>query len=608
MKYIDEKYLDSEISKLPQSLRDNVVLNRPKIQTKQSNFHTYIQSQPIQQLEKQFHSKCIKNKEYYTRFPTTYSHGLKCYIFKKGTNIYKAHTGFLKIGGEEKYYNTEDQTKPSWFTNKYTAYGLCRHSWCGLTSYKLTKDLLLIDWYNPKNLKVIDNLLKKIDNKSLSKELRNHLGLQTGFNIPLHKQIEQLTSLYGWTSIWLYTKPQYVSNTWNGCDVVFIDGLSPMTAFKNVQKLAISLFKYLISSLSDIDGVYRSEIFSPLEEDGMTYISEILISIKKQQEFIIRDTSDPLDWTNWKIKGVKIDKHLGFMSKEIQINKAKYYGSYLRKNAEFALVKFYFNNKPKRIPHLKSTYIMSYNVHSFSNINSDISRSKNINNILSLITDLSPHLSHVVLQEVYFQTTKEENYFDQQMKENGFSFKICAINGVIKNTSIPNTSIKRHHLCVYLKDKIQNYKIIDVTNHKYLRNIIIFNHNNLTICAVHLEIATRLKKSFYISDEQNESNIQTLINKNSHIRKKQLKSIIQNDVDMIIGDCNFIPQDEETTFLQENGFSLNTTENTKTTPYNRVDLCFLKPQSMKNISYKSTHVLSVNYSDHLPILQELKFK
>ena len=70
---------------------------------------------------------------------------------------------------------------------------------------------------------------------------------------------------------------------------------------------------------------------------------------------------------------------------------------------------------------------------------------------------------------------------------------------------------------------------------------------------------------------------------------------------------NFILDDLETKFLNKNNYYQQNNDNNKSTPYNRVDHCFIK-----NIMYDTNNniqtnkLLKCNYSDHLPMFQILK--
>ena len=192
------------------------------------------------------------------------------------------------------------------------------------------------------------------------------------------------------------------------------------------------------------------------------------------------------------------------------------------------------------------------------------------------------------------------------MKKMGFKYHYKTFNGGFNS------------LCLYaftkknVKHDVIKYKITVTNNikknltqiNKYPmyysletdRNSLLLYYNSLKICNVHLNIGYHLKRN---SEELNK----LIMKFNSILRINQLKSILTQQPDIIMGYCNFERKSEEHLFLEKQGYSLLNSDNVNSTPYNRVDNVYSKVKNIKSNNF----LIKCNYSDHLPLFQELTY-
>jgi len=428
----------------------------------------------------------------------------------------------------------------------------------------------------------------------------------TGYNVSLLEQIMYIRNMMKWKEFWIYTN-SYKNNykKYNFCNVNIVKGLNPLYYMFVSDTDFIKLFTIIninINKESNIDGFFRNEIYSSINDTGKTETEECIIinsSLIKKLKF---DYNDKLCWVNWKNKRLMDYKlHLSL------------YDSYY--NINFVLSEFYAINKLDLLP-LKKYNILSYNIHNFINLNTDITYETNMNNIIELINYYKDKLNIISFQEMSFIDDKLFNLFYNQIKDK-FPYYYSCSNGTYKNnTDIDTVSIfvftnkkyesKMINLQLTANDinyitkkyNILNYKIVNIR--KTIRNIIILYTEYGKIAFVHLEIGLR--------EDNNDKKLYKYKKLNSEIRIIMLKKILLYKPDIIIGDMNFTLDDFETNFLIKNNYYHQKNDGKNSTPYNRVDHCFISKEIYnKNKKIIEDNILlKSNYSDHLPMFQKLE--
>jgi hypothetical protein len=615
-----------EINKLPKIITDNIIINKKIDKINIDNkFFKYVKSEKLEKIDFFIRNNYISN-ELYDNSVECIKDGFICRKISIGRTIYKTFTGFL-LEDDIINYSNNNLDKPSWFGNKYICYTYAKIAFGSIIAFKIIKEIYLIDFFNIKNIKKIIEIIKVInpidfENYNVSKnKFLKHIQIITGYNISLSEHIKSLYYESKWNEIYIYTNDYYNKDSYYEKNIIKIKGLNPISNLKNIYTYDIVLFKLILNNY-DIDGIIRRVIKSKFDDNGNYKYEEMVLKNSSILEKIKYDKKNQMTWTNW-----KIDKFKNYEGLDLRYSLLK------NTNNNFSLHKFYLKNNLKYIKlNSNNKYILSYNVHSFVNLNKKITIFDNINNICNMILYYKNNISIICLQEAYFENEKVFNFFYDKLKKYYPYINYCQ-NGSL-NFNKEFKKYKNGLICLLSKHKQQAYiqcdkqdlsntnnkEIIDLSlninelkkikndlkkideyyNHnifKTHRECIITSIENKKIAFIHLEIGIR---NVFPINKKKEINIiiNKIINKiNSYIRICMLKKIISYEPDIIIGDFNFQLKDDETLFLQKYNYNHQKINSKKSSPYNRIDHCFVKNEILKkNI------LLKCNYSDHLPML------
>jgi len=602
--------------KLPKLIFDKLIFNKPAINLRTTTFLSNIENNnEMEKLDKIINNGCVKQKSLYELSEPKIINGWNVRVIKKDTKIYKTFQGFLSEN-DIINYNKNNLNRPSWFGNKYLVYAITTIDWNSIVAFTVIKDLILIDYFNENNL---NRLIKLINDN----EIIDTLKIASGFKVSLVNQIKYLHKVYNWNEIWVYKQPILPDKTYLYCKSKKKENFNPIGAIRNIHTNDLKIFDLVLSKFPKIDGIIREQIQSSIDENGIFYHEELLIKGKSQLEKIKFDYNNPLCWVNWNIKDLKIPKE--GINLLYSVNKFTN-PNLLSPNNNFKIIKFILNNNYDKSSLIKfnkfDKLIFSYNVHNFINLQLNIKKRNNINNILKMIKDINNNIELLCFQEINFNNNLEKLYFENKLEELGYINNIYVKNGdnttkdtfikipligcftkyktittklkftidtlEIKNNIFNNNNIINSSYLDFYNYYIQNIKNIQNENRE---QILIKTKSFGLVCVVHLSIGIRINQDIYKIK---------LINKfNSVYRILQLTKILTNNPDTIIGDFNFTINDEEYKFMLSQGYILTDNINNKqwSTPHNRVDLCFTKKQLGKNYLIKS------NYSDHLPMIQ-----
>ena len=595
--------IENIIQKLDNNIKKIIKLNKEIDGPINNDFYKFIDNKIIYDLEMKMRNRCINEKSIYEESEKVIINGYHCIKIKKNYNIYKSYFGFITNNQYNKYINN-NINKPSWFGSKYVAYIRSRYNWSGIVSFKLREEIILLDYFNKDNLEKILKLIGEIKEGKILEYLDKELRYSTGYTINLEDQIIYYYNKYKWNELWLYDKIIYPKKFSHfNCNIENINDLSPIMKIKGIYKYDLLLFDYIINKLDFIDGIIKKQIFSPLELCGIYNNEEILIKHQSQKNKLLYDNNDELTWTNWKIKNLSNYKGI-----EINLQDYHFLLSSISNNNNFNLYNF-INNNYQSLDKIKNNiidknkdYIISYNVHSFQHLNKHQNYDKNFNDILNLLT-INQNIKYLSLYEVSFKSKYYKKLFYKHLINNNFKIIIKSVNGDpddktyiifaskknIKEYKIINMNKKYDNIKIdkkieYLKDKITKIK----------RNNIIIELEDISICCLHLSIGIR-----YINLNYKEENENLIKETNERFRIGELKEIIKNKPNILIGDFNFTIDDKENKYLIDQGYINNNKDNNNTTPFNRVDHCY------SNIKLDKNDIIKSNYSDHLAILQPL---
>ena len=345
-------------------------------------------------------------------------------------------------------------------------------------------------------------------------------------------------------------------------------------------------------------------IKTSLDYGGKYYHEEIALKNNSIIEKCIFDNDDSLYWKNWEIKNL-----YNYSGIQLNYSVTKFTSNNLRSNENFALVKFYNdNNLDPIVLDKKLKFILSFNVHMFINLNIKISYNENIENILNLINLYKDNLEIICFQEVVFNnkiisekiiTLIKEIYPYVYFCENGSRNNQLTVACKKKyNYQIINLKISNNEEKKYFNNLYNSEYFFKGALSKIMRNIIIINTEYGKIANIQLDYGLKNVKN-------TNNTINDNINKiNSKLRILMLTKLLTYSPDIIIGDFNFTSDDPETKFLIKNKYYLVESTKTLSTPYNRVDYCFIKKNKINNKNNKNI-LLKCNYSMHLPMFQSL---
>ena len=571
------------------AIKDNVINEKEGVRLIVDNYYTNpsrstfeqnISNPEITKLEKIFNNqKCIDEPSLYDLMEPVIHKGLKCRVLKKGSHLYKTISGFITDKMEQDFLKNQEPYRPMWFGNKYVSYGFARLNYFGINVYKAVKDIYFID-LNEEIANIIDIVKDDMPPSDIK-----YLKYSTGYGITLMEQLDAMVreKAHKWGEVWMFTNPEYFLGSYFYCK----------TPKKNLKMIAISLKGYkiyfdlfrILHKKGLIDGLVAEQLQSYLDQNGLYKHEEFVVSVDTFNNKLKRDTSHPLDWTNWKIN--KLDLSDGFILSD-SFSLQTIYDNSLVPNEDFKLIRFWNNNKTTLRPVTGKNYVLSYNVHGFKNINQMIKREDNMIDIIKLIKYYQDNLVAVALQEVVFQSKSEEEKFISKLKKYGFRTVYTTPNGM-KN---PNMTTL---MALKFGARLTPIRYMD-SNRRY-RNSLLSNIHNLKVVATHLTIGEEKLQDYNNYKEENNR-----INKfNLQERMTQLDGILKHGPDVIFGDFNATSKDDEIKYLRQKGYTMINDDKDLSTPYNKVDMVFAK-QKNKIKNYKN---LKANYSDHTPFLFQI---
>jgi endonuclease/exonuclease/phosphatase family metal-dependent hydrolase len=474
----------------------------------------------------------------------------------------------------------------------------------GVVSFKCNKDVILIDWFNRDNL---DKFIRILKNHHYDKFI-NALKLSTGHRMSLSDHIRGLYNnkivTKKWDNLYYYTKPTINKEyPYHYCNYRKINGFNPILKIK-MTFLLDDILMNIIKKYKNIDGILRDSIQSKLEVGGIFIHEEALIKNRCIINKLKVNYNDQLHWENWGVKNINIPSGGIILRYPILWDISENIGA-ISPNKDFKIMKFYMENNMNDsrnvIRHLS---ILSYNIHGFVNLNASIDIKTNITNILNFVKIHSKKLPLITFQELQYDNINNKRYFEKNMIKMGYNWFYVFNGSQYKNvigSNILALFFKKHvvtainGVTINIRNLLHKLSLTNFLNdfNKNIRNMIIADTIYGKLLCVHMPIGLREIKLV---------NVRKI---NSLIRKIILQQLINNiDPDIIIGDFNFTKGDVEYKFLQTKFMVKNSDKNS--TPYNRVDYVWFKKNNNGKVRVKKNNTLiNINYSDHLPMIQEL---
>ncbi len=572
-------YTKKELIHKLKNITKKIKINNRFFKLQKSEFIDYLNNDTLKDIDDQLNTGCIHDKSLYELSEKTMVDGFNVCILDN-IHIYRTYLGFLNKKIQDEYVKT-NMNRPIYFANKYFCYAFARIIWGGIHSFKIKKRIVLIDFFDEHNIKLILELADKyIKNEDELINFKNSMIISTGYKLTFKQQIHNYMNVMDelGTSNELYLKQNVP--TYHYCK----DEESKFNYIKiprNDIILRHTFFEYILPHLKNINGMIYKQTETIFMKGGRYWGEEILLNGNTFIENLDFDSKDEICWTNYRMKKNYKNINIKFKINDLG-NMLNYYN--IPKNNKFSLFDFYKDNKMiKYTPIDKSKkYILSFNVHSFVNLSVSILKPENIDSLLKFINHYKHHIEIIFFQEYKINDEELNAYFINEMNNIGYIYNIFALNG---------SEYDDLKIACFTKEKYE-HKIIDTTKKEHRQHILLF-YKSLRICNLHLSIGERLQLN-------NDSFNQRMIEKNTSTRIEQIHKIIKHEPDMIIGDFNFTTDDlEHKDLLNHNYYHLNN-DNDKSTPYNRVDHVYFN----KNVKLENK-LLTCNYSDHLPLIQEI---
>lgn len=257
----------------------------------------------------------------------------------------------------------------------------------------------------------------------------------------------------------------------------------------------------------------------------------------------------------------------------------------LKNNKE--IIEFYKANNTNdyKQQYANKPTLCTFNVHGWININAEIDIFTNFKNIISLLQKIDADV--IILQEVCIANKISKEQIIASFFEIGY-----VDNFFVKNGGCFLSKTETEYLVLFSKKDIIDKIDIDIsTKVGFPRHCIVCKINGINYMFVHLEIGRR-----YHHLQQNSSYRLSIEKSNTEIRINQLKSVLdKHQIDIIAGDFNFSPYDDEVKYLNKRGYNFFG-NSSNTTPYNRTDMLF------SNVQVEHTEDVLCNYSDHIIVL------
>lgn len=532
-------------------------------------------------------------------------------IAPKNSTIYKGMDTYLD---PDFNFTEKKKTSSYWFGDKYIANYYSFRYFGTINAYNFTKNTNLLLWNKENIIKlydIINNLIKNNSNNQLYLNIKKAFQLKTGIDINPVTRLQELIEFSKSKNPWkinINDKPSAPLT----CSFKF-DGIINEFGHGITDRLVYN-FLHIFNNKIGIDGIIAPQSKSIYMNSGYNATELILHNLST----IKRNPLDKYDWWSWKDK-------LDFT---LPSNKEFIYDNLTRnENINHRMVKFYINNLDD-IKFLNDTINHRYNFKPInqnkpiiiSTLNTHFQRSLNtlhtdkdcVDGMFAFINKYN--ITILCLQEVINDSI---DYINDQCK------KYNLFNSYDKN----DYNINNQTPLVISKFPFTKINKILLPFHAKKRNAIIFEIEtlpNIIFACVHLEYIRVQKRNIFSA-----TNKELYINKkhNTSIHFKQLKSLLQHNPDIILGDFNFdnttpeyhylmkLYNHNQHTVLRSSKLKNNKLPNKHrikgsqewnyTTPYNNTtDYVFYKKYNNKHYVL-NTSVEPYLYSDHRPVISEI---
>ena len=517
------------------------------------------------QLKKIFNSKIEKYDIVFKNKKFTFY----IYKIKKNHSIYKSSV---------QLYDKEHQKKLVfkdlvWVGSLKRAFDFLKTSLPGIHSFKLKKDIIILDLFRYNNFQTIINILKLEKKNEEINKIKSFFGYKMSLDNVIKNRFENKVITDNYKNkdntyiLWGYSKNYFkekIALSLNSYEIfdnlqVYITPYNYLKRHSDVMKL---IFKVLIKF--NICGTYSPDFYSI---DKGLFGEELIIYEPKK--IIKRDFDNIYDWTNHKESFPKVTKDFLLLN-TINVKRALFDTNFYLNN-----IKKYktFKSLPK-----KGYRIMTSNVHSFISVNEYDNVKETMNNFIKMLEKYD--IDIVSLQEASInEKTYTWNEYKNKLNKIGFKYNYRFPAEFYQK----DINKKFYGFMLFSKYKIEIKKVINLPKPyiKNMRKAILFKFNNIFFSKTYLVIGYRKPL-----EETKRKNIKT--------RLQQFIEIAKYKPDVIFGDLNFNRKEKEYEIISK---TFNDYGNPKeyTTPFNTTTDYFLFGNKIKP---KQISVVPYPYSDH----------
>ena len=536
--------------------------------------------------------------------------GFVARVLPAGTYIYKAFMGFVPPQALFDHVRAHP-AEPVWLGDEYFVYTLARVNWGSMVAFKLRRPLILVDMYEHDNITRLLPMIRQISHPR-ARQIADDLAAAVGIDVTPADQLARLRARSKTTKpLYYYDRPIFSHSTYLHCGVKKYQGINPLLYSNTIFEVDKFLFKYILPKLETIDrvdGLIRADAQSSVESAGVTQFGEILIRGGAFVDALEFDVRHPYSWTSWRLDFVVPTEGVLFNS-TLSKNQGNVIRPVKRGNDKFAIIKFIVDPPGLTCDQFKSQdqynktkYILFYNVHGFRAINL-IDKYNPITIFGELIGALSDRLDMISCAEVPSEAIA---VVQDLLARAGFKHFYSVPNGAFEDSLCLVCATRG--VASFARVETPPGSFHTLVRDQYIKNIevqrfqIVVNIADLVVAFVHLDIGCR-----EVLDALPESDIINYdIRKfNSMNRVSALDKLLHHihTPNMIIGDCNFTLNDNETEFLSRAGYVPTASGTPNSTPHNRVDHVFVK--NIGSVKFMPNILLKPGFSDHTPLLQPL---
>lgn len=518
----------------------------------------------------------------------------------QGYGIYKGFNGFITPSLETSYMGSSIKPTVMWFTTR-PKYGLIYAIELngGLNAYKTSKPLT-IAVFN-KSLastfySALEQIVKENPNNEIYETLLAVYKLGIGYDVDFKTSavVNAHYKPYGeYNEKWDRMCFNYSPHTWDYQDFNYDD----IGSFQRMRSIRTLIYRYLMFPIMmhmGIDGIVIPQHKNPFTLERGQFSQEIILH--SYDDVLTRDSKNPIDWTNW----AELKTSVPDLSPLVGIAVSR---DAALKNRDFVMINWFYKQKKLeaellKSPKFKSDYvkasdskalsICTLNVAGFNAIDANKRTDDCMDYLCIFIKNINCDI--LCLQELHRGGVQD---LIPKLQTIGFIYNTNMSeklgNIIFSKLSIKNSTEKVIRSIEDEKNSSKHSKSsIDLQLFVEL----------LTISNVQLSFGNKYHSKGYSKIETDK-----IIKENDALRLEEVKNVLNNFSNIIIGDFNASTNDESMKYILNNGYVTDEKYIKETDPFGSIiDHIFLSTEFIKQ--YKYYRILSYPYvwSDHNAVI------